>query len=471
MSHNSNSDKNSTKNKTHNNSLSSSSLTIQEKANELFTNKEILAPMVRASTTPLRTLALQYGADLVYTEEIIDRSMIDKCDRIVNDELGTIDYCRSLSSFSKKHRNRILREAEKLVKIDGCGKETLDKDSLMKQATPVILRIVPELERGKLIYQMGTGEANLALQAATKVAPDVDGIDINMGCPKKFSVSGGMGSALLSDVHRACDIIKTLKRNIATIPISCKIRLLENTSKTIDFVKALEQAGVNAIAVHAREVGDESTMKAKWERLEPVLQSVKGQIPTIINGDLFNRKTIDDVKTMTGADSVMLARPALYNTSIFLPKPMDKTEVIQEYIRHAVRWRTHPKNVKYVICEMMNNRRHPHHLVPYLPQNYPQEQTISDVCSTSTMTEICKLWDVNMTRAMDRNMDSSNAQDAFFAQPTTEHKYHDDYFLKTRDKDNEAENKNSSFGNTLGDGKKNENIEGQTSKRKLAEIQ
>jgi tRNA-dihydrouridine synthase 2 len=92
---------------------------------------------------------------------------------------------------------------------------------------PTILRIDPELERNKLIYQMGTGESNLALPAATMVQNDVDGIDINMGCPKKFSVSGGMGSALLEDLPRACDIISTLRRNM-NVPVSCKIRLLKD---------------------------------------------------------------------------------------------------------------------------------------------------------------------------------------------------------------------------------------------------
>ena len=29
--------------------------------------------------------------------------------------------------------------------------------------------------------------------------PQVSGIDINMGCPKSFSVKGGMGAALLED--------------------------------------------------------------------------------------------------------------------------------------------------------------------------------------------------------------------------------------------------------------------------------
>lgn len=37
-----------------------------------FKNKIILAPMVRVGTLPMRLLALRYGADLVYSEEIID---------------------------------------------------------------------------------------------------------------------------------------------------------------------------------------------------------------------------------------------------------------------------------------------------------------------------------------------------------------------------------------------------------------
>lgn len=32
----------------------------------------ILAPMVRVGTLPMRLLALDYGADRVYTEELID---------------------------------------------------------------------------------------------------------------------------------------------------------------------------------------------------------------------------------------------------------------------------------------------------------------------------------------------------------------------------------------------------------------
>lgn len=56
-----------------------------------YKNKVILAPMVRAGTLPLRLLALDYGADIVYCEELIDWKLIRSI-RKVNQALGTIDY-------------------------------------------------------------------------------------------------------------------------------------------------------------------------------------------------------------------------------------------------------------------------------------------------------------------------------------------------------------------------------------------
>lgn len=48
-----------------------------------FRNKIIMAPMVRIGTLPGRLLALEMGADLVYSEELIDLKLIN-CQRSIN---------------------------------------------------------------------------------------------------------------------------------------------------------------------------------------------------------------------------------------------------------------------------------------------------------------------------------------------------------------------------------------------------
>lgn len=58
-----------------------------------------------------------------------------------------------------------------------------------------------------------------------KVENDVAGIDINMGCPKEFSIKGGMGAALLTNTEVAKDILRTLVNNIK-VPVTCKIRYI-----------------------------------------------------------------------------------------------------------------------------------------------------------------------------------------------------------------------------------------------------
>ena len=74
-----------------------------------------------------------------------------------------------------------------------------DGDNPDSRRGAVLLRIDPEKEAGKLICQVGTGEAGLAVKAVERVVGDVTGIDVNMGCPKKISVGGGMGRLVSRD--------------------------------------------------------------------------------------------------------------------------------------------------------------------------------------------------------------------------------------------------------------------------------
>lgn len=54
--------------------------------------------------------------------------------------------------------------------------------------------------------QLGTADPALALKATLMVAQDIAFVDVNCGCPKSFSIQGGMGAALLSDPDRLCAV-------------------------------------------------------------------------------------------------------------------------------------------------------------------------------------------------------------------------------------------------------------------------
>jgi tRNA-dihydrouridine synthase 2 len=407
---------------------------VQQKALSLYRG-QALAPMVRASSIPLRILALQYGADCVYTEELVDRSLIETV-RVENHALGTIDYIKDPRFLSKRTQRKFQEQNDRQC---------------------IILRIDPHRERGRIVCQLGTGEPDLALQAARHVCGDVDGIDINMGCPKKFSVSGGMGSALLSDPVRAARIVRTLRDNIPTVPVSCKIRLLPTTQQTVEFIDTMIHDGrVSAIAIHARTVGHDATIDADWTALKEVLHIVRAKYPTfpfLVNGDFYDRQERTDFLQQTKVNGVLLGRPALYNTSTFLPLQeglLDKTAVIQEYIKLSVRYDAHYKNSKYVICEMMTNRRTPPRRVPSMPIKFEDGQSIATTCDCTSLQAMCTVWNVNYEDALSLRSKEVNGTIATqttigMETPTIqsamedERRYDDSYFLKHEEKKDQKE--------------------------------
>ncbi|KAL7141578.1 hypothetical protein ABFS83_08G062900 [Erythranthe nasuta] len=277
-----------------------------------YRNKLVLAPMVRVGTLPLRMLAAEYGADITYGEEIIDHKLL-KCERRINDLLGTVDVVE-------------------------------------KGTESVVFRTCPE-ERSRVVFQMGTSDAVRALRAAQIVCMDVAAVDINMGCPKAFSISGGMGAALLSKPELIQDILTTLKRNL-DVPVTCKIRLLQSPKETVELARRIEKTGVSALAVHGRKVADRPRDPAKWSEIADVVAAVS--IPVIANGDVFEYEDFERIRVATGASSVMAARGALWNASIFSPKgklPWEDVKI--EYLKKSILWDNDMKSTKYTLKEMI----------------------------------------------------------------------------------------------------------------------
>lgn len=306
-----------------------------------YKGKAILAPMVRVGTLPMRLLALKYGADIVYAEEIIDFKIL-KTTRIENKLLGTVDF----------------------VLTDGT----------------VAFRTC-DAEKQRVVFQMGTADPERALKVAKLLENDVAGIDVNMGCPKDYSCKGGMGAALLTQPDTVRKILTTLVQGVSK-PVTCKIRILPSVEETIAFAKMVEETGIVALAVHGREKHERSRDPVHINVIREVAKAVS--IPVIANGVSLMINTYKDIEKYrqeTGCSSVMLARAAQWNPSIFRKEGrLSASEVITEYIKLAINFDNNFGNTKYCLQRLLH------------------EDTTStealQLLHAKEMLEICEIWNL-----------------------------------------------------------------------------
>uniref|UniRef100_T1K9A9 DUS-like FMN-binding domain-containing protein n=2 Tax=Tetranychus urticae TaxID=32264 RepID=T1K9A9_TETUR len=272
--------------------------------------------MVRINTLPMRLLALEYGADLVYSEEIVDHKLI-KCRRIINEKLGTVDFF----------------DTEDKVAFQTCS-----------------------AEKDKVILQIGTADPGRALKAAKLFEQDVSGIDVNMGCPKGFSLKGGMGAALLTNPELVYEILSTLTNNLS-VPVTCKIRCLPSLEKTLELVKIIQSTGVSAVAVHGRTKDERTQHKNRNDYIREISRYLT--IPVIANGGSGEINCYEDIEKFrreTEASSVMIARSPESNCSIFRKDgllPLE--EVIVDYLKYSIKCDSGLHNVKYCVQRMMGS--------------------------------------------------------------------------------------------------------------------
>ncbi|KAI9370727.1 hypothetical protein BJX61DRAFT_514391 [Aspergillus egyptiacus] len=294
-----------------------------------YRGKVVLAPMVRSGELPSRLLALKYGADLVWGPETIDRSMIG-ANRRVNPRNGTIEFTRIPSNNARK---------------DGPPQES------------VIYRLDPVREKGKLIFQIGTASPELAVQAAKLVAPDVAGIDVNSGCPKPFSTSGGMGAALLRTPDKLVSILEALVKEVGQphqIGISVKIRLLETPELTESLVSRLVKTGITGLTIHCRTTPMRPRERAIRDQLRMIVSVCHDAgVACVMNGDVTSRDEALALMAEYGADGAMIATAAESNSSCFRSQAdgglAPWLEVVHAYLKFCIEAENRFGNTKYLL--------------------------------------------------------------------------------------------------------------------------
>ena len=237
-----------------------------------FPIQYILAPMVGASELPFRLLCRKYGAQTAYTPMM----------------------CSTTFASDAQYR--------------------LEEFQTIPEDRPLVVHF----------------SANDPLEftnAAKLVQDKCDAIDLNLGCPQRTAYLGHFGSYLLDPVDRTliCDIVKMASQNVS-VPIFCKIRLLDSIEDTILLCRQLKEAGAALIAIHGR-------YRASFERkgagardgaamLDQILKVREAlpDFPIIANGNVITYDDVESNMRFTKADGIMSAEGILDNPALFLPR-------------------------------------------------------------------------------------------------------------------------------------------------------
>lgn len=185
----------------------------------------VLAPLVRCSKLPFRHLCSLYETHITHTPMILAQ------------EFSRSQTAR-ISDFSTSVNERgVFWMEPRTAPASGSGADVKHKEhKAQSYQTPHRHNRLPpsptpptpksELVRGLLLAQFASPNAASLADAAELIAPYVDGLDINCGCPQKWAYHEGIGCALLRKPDLVADMIRATKDRMGWgWPVSIKIRI------------------------------------------------------------------------------------------------------------------------------------------------------------------------------------------------------------------------------------------------------
>jgi len=260
----------------------------------------LLAPMEDVSDPPFRAVCKDNGADLMYTEFISAEGLI--------------------------------RDAAKSVKkLDIFG-----------------------VERPIGIQLFGSDIESMVEAAEIAEAAGPDLIDINFGCPVKKVACKGAGAGMLQDLPKmqqmTAEIVKRVK-----LPVTVKTRLgWDNESINIcEAAKRLQDAGIQALAIHARTRVQLYKGHSDWSWIAKVKEMQDIHLPIFGNGDIDSPEKALEYKNRYGVDGIMIGRASIGYPWIFrevkhyfetgkqldLPTVEERISVTLKHFNESIRWK------------------------------------------------------------------------------------------------------------------------------------
>ncbi|MFJ2541501.1 tRNA dihydrouridine synthase DusB [Microbacterium sp. NPDC087589] len=225
----------------------------------------VLAPMAGITNTAFRRLCREYGAGLYVSEMITSRALVERNETTMR--------------LIRHHES----ETPRSIQLYGVDPHTISE----------AVRII--------------------------VAEDhADHIDLNFGCPVPKVTRKGGGAALPWKSTLFSQIVTQAVKAAGDVPLTIKMRkgIDPDHLTFLDAGRAAEDAGVSAIALHARTASEFYSGFADWNAIGELKQAVTS-VPVLGNGDIWSADDAVRMMQQTECDGVVVGRGCLGRPWLF----------------------------------------------------------------------------------------------------------------------------------------------------------
>ncbi len=219
------------------------------------------------------------------------------------------------------------------------------------EKNPLTFRMIAmdpdEHPRSMQLY--GVDPATIGAAVRMVVERDLaDHVDLNFGCPVPKVTRRGGGAALPYKRRLFEAIVRAAVDNAGDVPVTVKMRIgLDDERHTfLDAGRRAADAGVAAVALHARTAAQRYSGTADWSAIARLRDALPAELPVLGNGDIFSAADALAMVAATGCDGVVVGRGCLGRPWLFgdleaafagreLPEPPKLGQVSATMRRHA----------------------------------------------------------------------------------------------------------------------------------------